>query len=759
MAGVRRDVGRRETTVAASVAVATSSLLLPLLLLLSSSAARAADTFSWAPPDSPAVVRGRQVASRFDHASLWEISVEVNNAFSIENRRAITVAEEELRRVPGVRRVFGPARLADLSVDAAGKVSVRPVLNRGPGESEDEAARQRIVRRADALGWFMSPDGSRVRFLVDADDLGTLRAPLGQAIASSGLELLHADGAHLEGQALWPDPDDAAGRWLAAACSASWILLVLVVGARSQRSFGRVPRSRRLVVILAALTGAAALFALSAVPPVRGTAMRAALVAAVVAALALLQEKAAGVERARRPGLFAVARPPLGLILGAAILVAAGLTLAPGVRLGTQQWHATPFLFVSVRGDIDQPVVLREVQRLTDFLRAQPGVANAWSVADLFFGVAYAGDEPSRIPDSADMIRRVLVQARTDPAVQLELSPDHRDALVAIRFDDEAPADRLQLVDRLDRYLATDLRAALVQVDLDDGELSPVTRSVGKGLLAGDARDRIIRISARSGRSLSDVEIASVERVTRQAAVVPSADVARLKAEIAAEVRAFFRDAGVARALALDQASRNAIADELGTQSHDATLDDVRRPLVARVGVAVSDQAVSDAALALHARVARVRQRHVARISFRELLYGADLPTEGMLSDEVRSATMQAMGPVVGIPVSPALPGALHIDAMTVGGGANDRALSEYLRPGIRWGSRLGAAVIALLLLLAGRGRGLLWLPVGLAPAAVAMLVASLAGDAMGMMVLSFVGGALAGGAVLAVSIAARRMA
>src|SRR5205814_8695369 len=59
-------------------------------------------TFSWAPADSPAVIRGREVANRFQQESLFEISVEVHNAFALDNRRAIAVAEEELRRVPGL---------------------------------------------------------------------------------------------------------------------------------------------------------------------------------------------------------------------------------------------------------------------------------------------------------------------------------------------------------------------------------------------------------------------------------------------------------------------------------------------------------------------------------------------------------------------------------------------------------------------------------------------------------------------------------
>ena len=43
------------------------------------------------------------------------------------------------------------------------------------------------------------------------------------------------------------------------------------------------------------------------------------------------------------------------------------------------------------------------------YLRAQPGVGGAWSVADLFFGVSFAGDEVSRIPDSADLVRQSIL--------------------------------------------------------------------------------------------------------------------------------------------------------------------------------------------------------------------------------------------------------------------------------------------------------------------------------------------------------------
>ncbi len=733
------------------------------LLLLAPGAARAAGTFSWAPADSPAVARGRQVAARFDQESLFEISVEVNNAFALENRRAIAVAEEELRRVPGVRRVFGPAQLADLAVDGSGRVGVRRVLERGGSESDDEAVRQRVVRRADALGWFLAPDGSRVRFFIDADPnlvaRGAVRVPLERAIASSGLQLLYASGVHTDGDALWPDPSDAVSRWGAAAFAGAAVLLSVWTGrwfARSRAPAGRrsFPRGRRALVIAGATVGAGALLILCAVAPVRGVAWRAAAVAAAAAAVGLAGDRPPAVDGLARR---LAPRPHAAVIAFAAALVAAASLLAPRARIGTQQWRRTPFLFVTVRGDFEQPAVLREVRRLADFLRAQPGVDGAWSVADLFFGIALGGGDVSRVPESAGAIGVLLDQARGDPAVALELAPDHREGLVIARFDDDPPSDRLQIYDRLERYLRTELRSALIQVDLSDPHLPLATRLLGKGVLAGDARERIVRICARSGRPLNDGEIASVERFTRQAAMLPAADLGKLKLEVSNVLRDFVPGGRAPGAIALTAADRTRLADEIGTASVDASLDDLHRTLAAHLGAQLGEDRVTALAAALQPRLAFVRQRAAARINFRAMLYGADLPTDGMLSDEVRSATREAMGSVVGIPVAPEMPGALRLDAVAIGGAANDRALSEFLRPALRWGAIAMAAVLAVLLVWAGRGRGLLWWPVGLAPAALAVIVPALWGEPVGLQYVSLLVGTTAAGVTAALAEAARR--
>ncbi|HVX94709.1 MAG TPA: hypothetical protein VHK47_07365, partial [Polyangia bacterium] len=159
-------------------------------LLALAGPARAADTFAWTPAGDWTVARGREVAERFDLLHLVEVTVAVDDAYSSANREALAAAERRLAAVPGVRRVYGPSRLLDLALDASGRATARRVLARGASESDGEEARQRVVRRADALGWFLSPNGREVRFFVDVDDFARVRAGVAQALASSGLGLV-----------------------------------------------------------------------------------------------------------------------------------------------------------------------------------------------------------------------------------------------------------------------------------------------------------------------------------------------------------------------------------------------------------------------------------------------------------------------------------------------------------------------------------------------------------------------------------------
>ncbi len=747
-----------------AAAIAAFAANLAVTLAVASPARAADDAFAWAPPHAPAVARGRQSAARFGLVGLTEVEVEVDNLYDAANRQALGLAEQRLAAVPGVRAVFGPAGLLDVTVDAGGKPSARPVLARGQTESawtepgsarrspsrggagtfpgspnEGEAARQRIVRRADALGWFLTENGRRVRFLVDAPDFERVRPALAKALTESGLGVLPSPGG-LEARPLWPDPRRHGALFLPLGLAALWALFVMVAARRTGFPLGR----RRISRALAAAAAAGAPFLLV---PVSGVRLAGALAALGAAAIALAGSRERDGASGPRPRFL---RP---VLWSSAALALALVALAPRLRVGTRQWSAAPMFFISVHGDLDEPVVLREVRRLADDLRGQQGVANAWSIADLFLGVTFEGQEANGIPDDPEELRRILVQARTDPAVRLELSADRREALIGVRFDDDPTVDRLAIVAHAERYIRRELRHALARIDLSASSTSPVARLVGAGILAGDARDRVLHICARSGRTLNQAEALSVERVSRAAALIPAADPPRLEAEVADVVRNFA--AHHPWPLTAPEVERLILG--ANALAADATPDDVRSLVATVYGPRLTGSMLTATAAALARRIATVQKRHTARLDFKEMLYGADLPTEGVLADEVRSATLEAMGPVVGIPVATDVADAYKLDAQPIGGAPNDQALSQIWNRALRAGLVSAAALLAVLLLMVAGVPALASLPLAFAPLAVAVAPSAILRAPIGLPTLSLYAGTLVGGALLALIVTPSR--
>jgi hypothetical protein len=722
-------------------AIAALAVNLTVTLAVVSPARAADDAFAWAPAPAPAVALGRQSGARFGLVGLTEIEVEVDDLYDAANRQALGLAEEKLAAVPGVRAVFGPAGLLDVTVDASGKPSARPVLARGQSESEGEAARQRIVRRADALGWFLTENGRRVRFLVDAPDFERLEPALAKALTESGLGVLASPGG-LETRPLWPDPRRHRARFLPLGFAAIWAFFVMVAAGRAHFPLGR----RRISRALAAAVAASAPFLLVPVSGVRLAGILAALGAAAIA-LTGARDAAPDATSGARPRFL---RPVLWISAALVLEVAA---LSPRLRVGTRQWSAAPMFFISLHGDLDEPVVLREVRRLADDLRGQPGVANAWSIADLFLGVTFEGQEANGIPDDPEELRRILVQARTDPAVRLELSADRREALIGVRFEDDPTVDRLAIVAHAERYIQRELRHSQARIDLSAPSTSPVARLVGAGILADDARDRVLKICARSGRTLNRAEALSVERVARAAALIPAADPPRLEAEVADAVRNF----AAHHPWPLTGPEVERLILGANALAVDATPDDVRAVVTAVYGARLPASMLNATAGALGRRVATVQRRHTARLDFKEMLYGADLPTEGVLADEVRSATLEAIGPVVGIPVALDVAEAFKLDAQPIGGAPNDLALSELWNRALRAGLISAAAMLALLLVLVGGRPALASLPLAFAPLAAAMAPSAILREPVGLPTISFFAGTLVGGALLALIVTPSR--
>ncbi|MEA2697222.1 MAG: hypothetical protein QOI66_1493, partial [Myxococcales bacterium] len=234
--------------------------LFSLVLVGDGVAVAAPDPFAWTPRDAPAVVRGREAAKRFDLLSTWEITLEVDNAFTQANRRALAALERNLARIDGVRRVLGPSSLLSVAVDAGGDVSTRPLFDSESGEidsdAESDAIRQEVGRRADAAGWFVSTDGRTVRLLVDSDDFDRVRPAVTVAIAGGALRSAPDWIRPARAATLWPDPRDALVSWLPLAMAAGWILFIWIAGAPAWRDAGTLPPGGLVAVMIAAGLGA-----------------------------------------------------------------------------------------------------------------------------------------------------------------------------------------------------------------------------------------------------------------------------------------------------------------------------------------------------------------------------------------------------------------------------------------------------------------------------------------------------------------------
>src|SRR6185503_14386062 len=223
-----------------------------------------------------------------------ELTLQVNNAFTAQNRRAIARTQGLIAAIPGVRGVVGPAGLLALSTDEGGHVvAAGPLLGGGPDEAAAEAVRQRLIRRADAIGWFISRDGTEVRLQIEADDFPAIQGAVASAAASSGLVLLSGGAPAV---ALWPVPGDTPGPL------GPWAPLVLVVlmmalPAGAAAMFCRRSGARALLVALTGGLGASAPALVAPAARLRDVAFQ---VGFGAAALILFFATAAGVVTALR---------------------------------------------------------------------------------------------------------------------------------------------------------------------------------------------------------------------------------------------------------------------------------------------------------------------------------------------------------------------------------------------------------------------------------------------------------------------------
>jgi predicted RND superfamily exporter protein len=208
---------------------------------------------------------------------------------------------------------------------------------------------------------------------------------------------------------------------------------------------------------------------------------------------------AAGPRRpAERLGGWVAGRPRLVLLAGG-LLFLAGIAGIPWLRRevdvssyfrpGTEIRQAEELLRtrfggsatiqILVRGDLQEPVVLRELAGLQQFLARLPGVHNVSSILNLVRRMeGIIGGQP-RVPETREQVGNLWFLLEGEESLSQMVSPDAREGAVQATFDNQNSRDIAEVVTAIRAYLV-DHPSARVSFAL--GGTIPVHHRVDEGI-------------------------------------------------------------------------------------------------------------------------------------------------------------------------------------------------------------------------------------------------------------------------------------
>lgn len=165
-------------------------------------------------------------------------------------------------------------------------------------------------------------------------------------------------------------------------------------------------------------------------------------------------------------------RLPVGLVLA----LVAGVGLFYSLRVDSRMDHATffsrgsppdlaerflrdhfggsQFIQVHVKGDMTDPEVLREVQRLADRFALLPHVSSVLHVGKAVAQVNEVMIGQHRVPDTAEQVKLLYAFLTGDPSVAQLVTADRKHALMHIKASSNLAADLEPLLARMERITA-----------------------------------------------------------------------------------------------------------------------------------------------------------------------------------------------------------------------------------------------------------------------------------------------------------------
>ncbi len=242
-------------------------------------------------------------------------------------------------------------------------------------------------------------------------------------------------------------------------------------------------------------------------------------------------------------------------------------------RFLTERFGGSQFLQIHVRGDLSDPNVLREVQRVADRAAAVPGVANVQGIPSVVALVNRAMTGVQRVPDTRAQVGALFTFLTGDPSVSQLVTSDRDQALLQLKV---SPTD-LDALDQLQADVQALLDSALTRYETaSTPEAAAWLRRVTAARIEAAARIR--------GGEVPD--LAALE--ARLAGVRPDADAGAVRAGLVrflnSEESWVPLEPGQAEAIAAAVAALgpepgpailDAAAEALGPDTPPETLDDL----------------------------------------------------------------------------------------------------------------------------------------------------------------------------------------
>ena len=253
----------------------------------------------------------------------------------------------------------------------------------------------------------------------------------------------------------------------------------------------------------------------------------------------------------------------------------------------SRDFGGSQFVQLHVRGDLKDPLVLREVRHLSDLALAVPGVTQVVHVGQAIARANEAMEGEARIPDHGPKVGMLFGFLSGQPSIDQLVTADRDEALVHIKVDAPDAAGLEEALGRIEslveREVSPGYRAVRVETDPGEGgrarraamvstrvaavdrrygvEGRPVDRGVlARGLARGDDRVDRPAVSRTLARFLrSDEALVELPAATKKGD--PAVKVAQAVAALGPEP--------------VDRSLEHAVAQALGKPESDVLVEDL----------------------------------------------------------------------------------------------------------------------------------------------------------------------------------------